>query len=497
MPAGPFLRLSLASGDQQAGLYRLSIVGNRDDYQTIEIYAQATNSNTPLYLGVATKVSVGWIYWFNTENLPVGNYQVYALTNTDTNRLRSSTISIAKSALVTQNANIVIVPANAATTSRTSESVQNNELKTSKAVVIGFQSNSDNQISIPGAPTSTVPLNARLETISSRANLPPQVMELLQTANNELQSVLTNYAAAFSTNDEDLQRMALVELEKYNSELAADFVLNGETALSIFEVKESITAEINRVVKNIQLFNELTLNSNQKEFLDTDQDGISDTDEIYLYETDPFNPDSDGDGFLDGIEIMRGFNPQDPQGEVIINYESPRDFSFVNDEKLKITAVIPLVDFDEEFNPIGVRSVISGRALPNSFVTLYIFSTPTVVTVRTDAEGGFEYVFSKELEDGAHEVFVALTDNSGSIVARSNGFSFVKTAQAFTYADAESSVASTPVSTDLAGQLTVSYYLVAAMGVIAFGLILLLLGRSIGGRKEAYILTKGGYDAAN
>jgi hypothetical protein len=42
---------------------------------------------------------------------------------------------------------------------------------------------------------------------------------------------------------------------------------------------------------------------------DTDGDGLSDGDEVYIYGTDPTNPDTDGDGFSDGWEIENGTDP--------------------------------------------------------------------------------------------------------------------------------------------------------------------------------------------
>lgn len=41
---------------------------------------------------------------------------------------------------------------------------------------------------------------------------------------------------------------------------------------------------------------------------DSDNDGIPDVNEAY-YRTDPFNPDTDGDGYLDGEEIVSNYNP--------------------------------------------------------------------------------------------------------------------------------------------------------------------------------------------
>jgi hypothetical protein len=43
--------------------------------------------------------------------------------------------------------------------------------------------------------------------------------------------------------------------------------------------------------------------------VDSDNDGLSDKNEINLYQTDPNNPDTDSDGYLDGEEVNNGYNP--------------------------------------------------------------------------------------------------------------------------------------------------------------------------------------------
>ena len=42
--------------------------------------------------------------------------------------------------------------------------------------------------------------------------------------------------------------------------------------------------------------------------VDSDSDGVSDSDEMYVYHTDPTNPDTDGDGRIDGDELKQGKN---------------------------------------------------------------------------------------------------------------------------------------------------------------------------------------------
>ena len=44
---------------------------------------------------------------------------------------------------------------------------------------------------------------------------------------------------------------------------------------------------------------------------DTDNDGLLDGHEINFYDTDPLNPDTDGDGYSDGDEIHDGTDPLD------------------------------------------------------------------------------------------------------------------------------------------------------------------------------------------
>jgi hypothetical protein len=76
------------------------------------------------------------------------------------------------------------------------------------------------------------------------------------------------------------------------------------------------------------------------------------------------------------------------------------------------------------------KLLLSGSALPNSFITLYIFSAPIVVTVKTDATGAWTYTLDKELADGSHKVVSAITDDGGHILAKSEPLPFVKVAAA-------------------------------------------------------------------
>lgn len=50
---------------------------------------------------------------------------------------------------------------------------------------------------------------------------------------------------------------------------------------------------------------------------DDDNDGLSDSDELNVYGTDPLNPDSDGDGYSDGFEVSIGSDPNSAEYEIV------------------------------------------------------------------------------------------------------------------------------------------------------------------------------------
>ncbi|MDO8572362.1 MAG: DUF5011 domain-containing protein [bacterium] len=239
------------------------------------------------------------------------------------------------------------------------------------------------------------------------------------------------------------------------------------TSTPILELRERVVEKIQKVVERA------TINHEEIQ-IDSDHDGISDFDEYHIYGTDPGVVDSDEDGYSDRAEITTGFDPKNPDLHAIIIYENPKDSGEVKNNILSVAEIVVAEKQIENENNTAQRVEFKGRGLPNSFVTIYIFSTPTVVTIKTDSDGNWKYVLDKELDDGNHEVYVAMTDNAGKILAKSNAIPFVKEASAITV----DQNLLTPITSGESPSLLRGKYLYAVVVSIIFliGIVFVVIG---------------------
>jgi len=221
--------------------------------------------------------------------------------------------------------------------------------------------------------------------------------------------------------------------------------------------------------------------SAEKVFVDSDGDGISDAEEERLG-TDVLISDSDGDGFSDGDEIRSGFDPLryspgDMSDRVV--FESPKAETPAwraerEDARYVVRSVERIAVSDAEDGVERIATVISGTGTPDSYLTLYIYSDPIVVSVKTDSEGNWRYELDRDLEDGDHEVYVAVTDNIGRITAQSKPMPFVKVAEAVTvdasyFSDDEAVSEARPVTSRESVR-----YVAIGLGIASFAIIAFL-----------------------
>jgi Bacterial Ig-like domain/Bacterial TSP3 repeat len=460
---GPVLTV-FAPGSTLQGNVLIKVAAPRD-VPFIELYVRAPKSTNSRFVGLAESRSDFWYFFFNTVNVPNGDYELVARTRVSGKEYLSSGVKIKISNFVPQPTSAPIPVITQATTEADEEAQE--------PITIEEPTGR----SLPDFTLSNIDESS--ESTTQMVKAPIEIQDILSAYTEDIRVLFNRYAVAQQSGDALLVELAKNELVTGKQEILSDILSNESINYLADEIEQVLNERFAILEKRVNTFEELRKTaSNGETAIDTDGDGISDFDEQNLYSTDPKLPDTDNDGVLDGVEIMKGFDPKNASTEAVIRYELPQEsLSLVQAETLKVESVLPVIINDSESGKL-VQAEIVGKALPLSYVTLYIFSTPTVVTVRADENGAFSYTFEKELEDGSHEVYVAITDNTGAIVARSNPFSFVKQAEAFTPLDAN---ASTIASSDTLRSFspTNTYNVVVGLGILAFGLILLMLGVSM------------------
>lgn len=161
-------------------------------------------------------------------------------------------------------------------------------------------------------------------------------------------------------------------------------------------------------------------------YKDTNNDGVSDYDSVHVYNIDPVKPSPkttfEGREITAGEKVVLGFDPTKTELVKIVP-EEPTVSEITPTEGYKVE--------DVKLTP-DKKVTISGRFLPNTYITIYIYSTPIIVTVKTDINGEWQYTLDKELEDGKHTIYTATVNNTGKILAKSPAFGFIKTAEAAT-----------------------------------------------------------------
>ena len=460
------------------------LIRNIADSRFVEVYAAPELSNNPRFLGLAIQRDNVWVYHFNGNNLPVGNYEVFVKASIAGNILKSEpalfkvtkSITTQPPKVISDTDEVVFSEKIKRTFEEQSKSTTTNNISLLEKRITYFEKFDKERESINN-------INEQITTELVETPIKREAVELLNQDKDKLNRLLKRYASTLQGEDKNLNRRAKEEITKFRDSLVTESTFNTKTKDISAQIAVELDKEIERLQKKVERYETLIRERSELIGKDSDNDGITDFDEVNLYKTDINSPDTDGDGVLDGVEIVGGYNPNDADLEAVITFHSPKDVNYIDEENMKIVSVTPVIETDAKQGGVPILAEIKGKGLPNSFVTLFIYSSPTVVSVKTDENGDFVYTFTKELEDGNHEVYIAITDNKGEIVARSNPFQFVKTAEAFTPVDAKNSE-SINYNEHYKNTELSSYNIVAAMGIVSFGLILLMLGHTLRGRSE-------------
>lgn len=248
----------------------------------------------------------------------------------------------------------------------------------------------------------------------------------------------------------------------------------------------AISNEISVSIDNSEIDIPSSTNDQPTESTDTDSDNVPDLIEIELG-TNPRNPDTDEDNINDGVEILDNKNPsgigsldelvesgrvsQTRIAEIIarlkrLAFEEPKEKGTLDEKNLKILRIENFIPF------IGQNQIIfTGIGPPNTYFTLFIYTTPVVVTTRTDSSGNFKYILDKNLADGSHEVYVTITDDTGRIKKKSSPFTFfVRDARAVS----EEEYYRGDVDVEPESRYAIGSYLLIAIVVVAGALVVLV-----------------------
>lgn len=451
----------------------------------VEVLAERTQASQPFFLGNAVTFENGyWLLSFAGAQLPNGNYSVYVRGTSNAGTVHLSDrlplrINIQPKVSVSATDSTTVTSTSTPTQSQPRTALKVNDVPVERERYLSAPESVTEKDFV--AATTTPALDSERKQIV--ADYVDKSLDTHEAAINEL---LQRYASAYQAGNAELQALARAELEKKQQTIVTEALDDTDGKTAVAEIENTIDIEFAKLQKRVEFFEELLKErSNTVSTIDTDLDGVSDYDEESLYSTDQRNPDTDGDGINDGTEIAAGYDPASAAAEALMVFDSPKGFGVVRADVLAVETVIPLVETDTTRGVPKVQAQIRGRGLPNSFVTLFIYSTPVVVTVKTDADGNFVYEFERELEDGSHEVYAAVTDNRGAIVAKSAPFGFIKQAEAFTplATTQETQITNGP---DSFSPVTNVFLVISSLVVLMFGLILIILGLMV--RREPTIV---------
>ena len=404
-------------------------------------YSRKGITAAPLYLGAGKQISAG--VWelsidLNANPLPNGNYYIFAqIDRGDINVYHSTDVYIAVNVVSADNREER--EALEQTVAQNSESVGQNEEKIQEVVRRVADNDLSQKLNLEEKTAelaNLVRIIRRLENLIEEqtaekgvieaqikrlnleiANLPPDVLSVIQRDKAAAREYLKGQKDVLEQKIA-VAVAALDDTVRKKEALTAEIIGLAGSENEKNTLKENIAAMEREIAAR-----ETEIIAGRKILLaDTDGDGLLDGREMELG-TDPLNPDTDGDGLLDGDEAAMGYDPLTPSEFAVDSAVDPRPLPPMQFEIYKVEEAVSVKIGEDGRSAIR----FSGQGLPLSYVTLFIYSAPVIVAVKTDAHGRWTYTLDKPLEDGQHSVYAARINAQGRIAARSEVYVFKKT----------------------------------------------------------------------
>lgn len=446
----------------------------------VEIYAQNRHSQTPVFLGLASKVANNWTYFIKENTLPAGEYVVFAEIKNNAKVDRTPFISISinhenlsskQDYLDENNTDIIIL------NEKVKKTFSTDGDESELSIRQNYFSNFAEQTEKIGENESNEVINTQINSF---------LLEKTDSLNREF----SRYGSVFLVQNPSLVSLAEKHLQKTTQNLIEDFTK--DSFLSPLEISEIAFLIQDKIAFLKSTVEEYETNLQSRSDLikkDSDNDGISDFDEVNVFNTNPFHPDSDGDSFLDGVEIAQNFNPLNSTPETVFISETPKRVNVQNNYNLKIDQILPLNHINNEVGLAQVFLKINGVAIPNSFVTLVTKGEKITLNnfIKTDNNGNFSFVLEKELENGNYDSYLIYSSNEGGVMERSEVFSFYKVSDLIKNNPTTELVSSENYTSTNDSELTYRNS-TASMGVVSLGIILLMMGKVLLREREEEII---------
>jgi hypothetical protein len=424
-----------------------------EDALQVEFYIRRSGALTSVYLGQAVKKDEQtWEYLWQTGNHPNGEHKLYAKIINQYGDYESNTVGIKILNLEppkeeSEEKAKEIVEAEKEIENKTEEEKSKEKEKLKEEIqeeTIEFKKETG-PTGEKAEPKEISPEEKKEIKESIDQQVVPEVENLDRKIKEivVIQEQLKKPEIEMDSKKKEEVEAKLNQLVKEKEKIKENIIKKSEEILQLEETsqaqpkKEELRQSIAQHVESLDRF----LFSKEKERQDklreiknrdSDNDGIPDLEEIRL-KTDLLDPDTDKDGYLDGDEVEHGYDPLVPSPDDKIIFEDPRQKGEVRKE-YEVTSIEA-----RELKQGVVGILLKGKGLPNSFVTIYIYSSlPIIVVAKTDENGNWSYLLDKPLEDGEHQVYVTVTNNKGEISYKSEPKYFIKQAQAITSVAASS-----------------------------------------------------------
>lgn len=442
----------------------------------VEIMSSAGNDSAPYTLGQAYLFQNEWIFSLTALELPIIQQAIFARYTSDGVVHDTPAVNYFPK-LQTESLYVTTIDA----------SIFAEKVKTLLAEKGGGKN--DKRLNLLN------PINEIEEELSSTSSALEEVAEdeVVEGAEEKLEEeivsdtnignrLLTHYASALQTNNKFTVQLAEARVEEYAKRLALEKSLENPLHLPYYSshfinLYREKMKEAKVIVENYDHITDGLIAR------DTDGDGLSDFDEITIYETNLEKSDSDDDGVIDTVEILSGTNP-----EVAALSQTPSTVNYpianLENEAVVISAVRRSHNsLPGSANP-EVFYIVEGKSIPRSFVNIIDYDRKSLGIIRTGSTGEFSFTLPARKDASGLAISAVLADSFGQIEAGS-----------LYYAGDSNFNARNKSSNYLAEvsgfeNFTLLHNLVLALLVVSLGFVLVLLSRSFRSREITTKKTK-------